>query len=327
MIKIDFIGGSHGNYLEFVCNRFLAGIPTLSETPFDSTGASHSKTYLTEKKFACAHYSTEGLHLKDDQVVSIQYRDEDLLPLQLVSLLRAGNFGIDPDQLEINTYNKLQVGSYEEINNVLIANYFTNQLVDDYRAVADPTWPLVASDNDYFLLPDYIKDECEQVHGFKYYYYNSEHPDCPKHILRNFFKIGFNNTYNNGFMKNQRLMTYNESCSVFVFQFHKFYTRSGFVEELTRLADWCNMSFDPAHLNFEQLHQEFLAKQIYKTSKQDCDAVVTSVISDKDFELPRLGVMREAYIESALEQILQREINNNDDAWFTTASQLRNALA
>jgi hypothetical protein len=213
------------------------------------------------------------------------------------------------------------------MNNVLIANYFTNQLVNDYCAVSDPTWPLISTDNDYFLLPAHIRDECEQVHGFKYYYYNSEHPNCPKHILRNFFKIGFNNPYNSGFMKDKQRMCYDESCSLFVFQLHKFYTRSDFVEELSRLAAWCNMPFDPAHLNFEQLHQEFLAKQIYKTSKQDCDAIVTRVLSGNDFELPQLGVIREAYIESAWEQIFQKEIINKNDAWFTTASQLRNALA
>lgn len=50
MIYIDFQGGAHGNYLEFVCNKFLANV-SCNESPFNTLGASHSKGYIGEKKF------------------------------------------------------------------------------------------------------------------------------------------------------------------------------------------------------------------------------------------------------------------------------------
>ena len=55
MIYIDFQGGAHGNYLEYVCNRFLANIET-NASPFDSLGASHIKKYATPKQFSAWHY-------------------------------------------------------------------------------------------------------------------------------------------------------------------------------------------------------------------------------------------------------------------------------
>jgi len=42
MIYIDFQGGAHGNFLEYVCNKFLANVPT-DGNPFNSLGASHDK--------------------------------------------------------------------------------------------------------------------------------------------------------------------------------------------------------------------------------------------------------------------------------------------
>ena len=47
-IYIDFIGGSHGNFLEFVCNVFIAKIKTANFLPFNSAGASHNKQYLED---------------------------------------------------------------------------------------------------------------------------------------------------------------------------------------------------------------------------------------------------------------------------------------
>jgi hypothetical protein len=50
MIYIDFVGGAHGNYLEFICNKFLAGVDC-NELPFNALGASHDKGYKGEKQF------------------------------------------------------------------------------------------------------------------------------------------------------------------------------------------------------------------------------------------------------------------------------------
>ena len=38
MIQIDFVAGSHGNFLEFVLNKLTLGDLIIDKTPFDSLG-------------------------------------------------------------------------------------------------------------------------------------------------------------------------------------------------------------------------------------------------------------------------------------------------
>ena len=92
MIHIDFQGGAHGNYLEFVCNK-IAGVAT--GMPFNSIGASHNKVYTGKKIFYADHYTWWPKPIVFDKIISIQIGKDDLLPLQQVSLLRAGDFGYD----------------------------------------------------------------------------------------------------------------------------------------------------------------------------------------------------------------------------------------
>ena len=138
-IYIDFQGGAHGNYLEFACNRFLASVPTASPTPFNDLGASHRKQYLCEPKFIAKHFTTYGIVLKNTTVININIDTDDLLPLQCVSLLRAGDYNIHPDQLEIDTYHKFNNKNYRSVLDNLIANFFAPRyFIDAYQAIADP---------------------------------------------------------------------------------------------------------------------------------------------------------------------------------------------
>ena len=109
IIPIDFVAGAHGNFLEIVLNRFF-GVVSDREHAFTSLGTSHSKSqnYLNQRLFVAKHWF-ETPHSLDEhsQVISIQFDQEDLLLLSSVSLLRAGDMGIDNDQLEIDTFQKL----------------------------------------------------------------------------------------------------------------------------------------------------------------------------------------------------------------------------
>lgn len=113
-IPIDFVAGSHGNYLETVCNiRF--GI-TKKESNFTKLGSSHKKSpeYQKTKLFDARHWS----ELDPQQlsaypvVVSIQFEPQDLLLLSSISLLRAGDANIDNNFLETNTVTKLSSSYY-----------------------------------------------------------------------------------------------------------------------------------------------------------------------------------------------------------------------
>ena len=116
-IPIDFVAGSHGHYLETVCNQEFGIVK--KENNFTASGTSHVKsaTYQTNKVFDANHwfelYPTELS--KYPVVVSIQFTKDDLLLLSSVSLLRAGDANIDNDLLEEDTVNKLLKSYYQNL--------------------------------------------------------------------------------------------------------------------------------------------------------------------------------------------------------------------
>lgn len=324
MIYIDFIGGAHGNYLEFVCNRILGQVATVAPTPFNALGASHQKTYLGNTLFQCGHYSVDNTLLVDATVISIQFDVDDLLALQCVSLLRAGDYNVDPEQLEINTYHKLDTVHYRWVRENIVSKYFDNQIADSYNAVADITWPRISTLEEYQQLPDSIRNECEQVHGLRFYQFDADHPHCPRHILREFFRIGFLQPELHGMVLNQSQMMYQASCRVRRFDFNKFYNLDQFMQEIRDLATWLALDVDIDDAELSLLHEEFLKRQPYKNSKHYCDDIISRIVAGEEFELPTINVIYEGYIDARLQQLLGRTIPINHDGWFTHSLQIHN---
>jgi hypothetical protein len=190
MIHIDFLGGAHGNYLEFVCNKFLAKVQC-PETPFNVHGASHNKLYSSQQYFFARHYSYVSVPLIYNKIITIKADHTDLLPLSQISFLRAGDYGYDNNQLEFNTYNKLNNNIYRWALNNLIDGFFKDQIANSYNAIKDSSWPDVVTMSDFNQLPDHIRAECLEQHRLVLLELSAEHPDCPRSVLREFFEIGF----------------------------------------------------------------------------------------------------------------------------------------
>jgi hypothetical protein len=303
IVYIDFQGGSHGNFLEFVCNRFLANITTREPHPFNSFNAAHAKTYLADPVFRCSHYTEFGVVLTDQTVVTIWIEPDDLLPLQCISLLRAGDRNIRPDELEHDTYHKLHNRDYQWVLDNLTDSFFRSQhLVDGYNAIADASWPRIKNVRDYESLPFTIRNECETVHGIEIYQLDAQHPHCPRKILKEFFRIGFADPHNHGFMQRQRQHIH-QHCRMHRFPFAALYDTQRFVQELQQLADFCNMASPHHWHDVEVLHAAFLDRQPYRLAKSRCDALAQQILHDPGFAVPDLDVIQEAYLEAQLESL------------------------
>lgn len=296
MICIDFQGGSHGNYLEFVCNK-IAGLT--EGTPFNSLGAAHSKNYIGARICQSDHYSFDNTIFVSKKVISIQIDQDDLLPLQQISLLRAGDYGYNSDELEIDTYNKLNNVHYGWVLNQIVDGFFENQIKKSYNAVKDPSWPEVNNRLDYNQLPQWIRDECKNVHNLYLLELNEQTPDCLKHILREFFQIGFENPQQHGFMARQKLMSYPEDFDVLVFPYVCFYNMENFLHQIKKFAQWAGLLYNCEHEIIE-LHNEFLLRQPYRNSKIKCDNIIQQLMINKDTELPKLDLLEQAYINAKL---------------------------
>jgi hypothetical protein len=109
-IPIDFVPGTHGNYLETVCNKGFGVVK--HEENFSLNGSSHKKSdYYRKNKIFDARHWFEGFYDELFQypiVISIQFNQDDLLLVSAISLLRAGDCNIDTNTLEHDTFVKLE---------------------------------------------------------------------------------------------------------------------------------------------------------------------------------------------------------------------------
>ncbi len=299
MISIDFQGGAHGNFLEFVCNS-VAGC-TQDTLPFNQAGAAHNKKYIKPQMFSASHYSYLDIDIPDKMVISIQIAETDLLPLSAISLLRAGDHGYDCDELEIDTYNKLNNINYRHVLEDLINGYFLNQIEISYNAVRDPSWPVIKTVQEFKQLPIHIQDECINQHQLQLYELTAESPDCPRDILRDFFKIGFANPKHSGFMKQQADKMHYTNKSVYVFPFSVFYDPEQFLQHIKLIAKWAGIVYN----NWERveiLHTEFLTRQPYCELKKTCDRIIDTLCNDLALPAPKVNLFAEAYINAQLEK-------------------------
>jgi hypothetical protein len=297
MIHIDFQGGAHGNYLEFVCNKFLANVQC-AETPFNVLGASHNKLYSSPQYFFANHYSYLPVPLIYNKIISIKVEHSDLLPLSQISLLRAGDYGYDNNQLEIDTYNKFNNADYRWVLDEIINGFFKDQIANSYNAIKDPAWPSITTLVDFDQLPDHIQSECLEQHQLVLLELSANHPDCPRSVLREFFEIGFRYPENSGFMTRQQLAVYDDSAQVYTFPFGCFYHKDQFIHEIGQVAQWAGFMYNPDSVAI--LHDKFLDRQLYKDSKTKCDNIVAQLTADLSTILPDLDLIEEAYINAKL---------------------------
>jgi hypothetical protein len=326
MIYIDFQGGSHGNYLEFVCNKFLANVETNGD-PFNDLGASHSKKYLSDKEFEAWHYfDYRGITtlINNSKIISVQITTEDVLLLSAIGFLRAGDQNIDIDQLEINTYNKLNNDNAQELLHNLVSSFFQNQIQQSYNAVKDPGWPDVNSLEDFKNLPNWIQQECETQHKLKLLELTNISPDCPRYVLREFFKIAFTHPDQCGFMVQQQKMKYDQSNDVYIFPYRSFYDTELFIIEVEKLSNWTGYNFS-ANDDFLNLHAKFLNLQPYKDSKKICDTMITKIISKELFDFPKLNLLQESYLTAKLELHYNIQLPNNNK-WFLNSQEIMECI-
>jgi hypothetical protein len=115
MIPLDFVPGTHGHFMEYVCNRAF-GFTTINCDPFTELGISHKrpKGYDQLREIACHHwYETDpSVLVSSPKIIRIVFDKQDILLVHSLSLLRNAGLGIDSNQLHINTVQKLNNPCY-----------------------------------------------------------------------------------------------------------------------------------------------------------------------------------------------------------------------
>jgi hypothetical protein len=282
MISIDFVAGSHGHFLEYICNTFIANIPS-EVLPFNKLGASHikSKDYNKNKLFVADHYSENNLPLSD-KIIRITFEHDDLLTLTSGAFLRAGDVGIEDNLLETDTYNKL-----------LNSKYYT-YLIDTNNS------------------------------AYPYNQISAGNPDCPRYILREFFKFGFKHPEKHGFIGKLDQLKYGHSANVVDFSYKNFYNYELFERNIKELASAFNATVDADSL--KEIWEIFISKQIFKDRKTQCDLIIDKTLTNQNFAISALSLLQESYINGILEKQFEIEMPFYQPQYFTSTKEIRQHL-
>lgn len=110
MIKLDFHGGLHGHFLEYVANVWIMQTQPNHNTIFNEHGAAHAKDpeYRESRMIYCGHYSRyePDQFNSSDQIIriTIDLDDRDRFFIATTNLIyRAGERGWDQQMLSIPT--------------------------------------------------------------------------------------------------------------------------------------------------------------------------------------------------------------------------------
>jgi hypothetical protein len=205
--------------------------------------------------------------------------------------------------------------------NKLIEGFSQGQLKASYNAIKDPSWPDIESADDYYDLPEHIRNECEQEHGMIVFELSAKRPNCPRNVLREFFKFGFKNPAQHGYMLEQARMIYANPDQVVYIPFSSFYNASELGKEFYKLVKHFDLIWDPWTLG--SLQKKFASKQKYANSLIKCKQLLELILDDKEMKIPKLSLLEESYIEAIIETQTGCSLPTNNVEWYTDINELR----
>jgi hypothetical protein len=272
MIKIDYYGGSHGNFLAYILNRYIFKIPSANFNPINALGASHYKTseYEIKKIVFAEHYSFRpepknvnfSMPGKDDTVIQIQIDSDNLYTVFYNAIVRGGNFGLDIKTPEKDTLKKLDE-LIEKSNSHKTSDYkysaFKNQIIKD--------------------------------HGVQINY--------PRSIIRNYY---YANLYESDFflIPANNFLNYDVKEKL-TFPVNSFMSFDLFVRELEKIS--IKLINQPFHLesSLNEIYNEFSEKNSGLISSNKCNIILEHILAGHDFEF-NANILEEACINYNITQ-------------------------
>jgi len=126
MIPLDFVPGTHGHFMEYVCNRAFGFVKTAFD-PFNELGISHRrpKNYNKQREIIWGHWyeTNPSVLISAPRIIRIIFDKQDILLVHSISLLRSGDLGVESDRLHIDTIKKLHNPLYVSTLNDIYQSY------------------------------------------------------------------------------------------------------------------------------------------------------------------------------------------------------------
>ena len=246
MIYIDCRPGSNGSFLEFVGNVFMAGVPVSKRNIIKEPDAFWEQDYHMNKEFRSDTYAIHQAYLKERyafayeswgvdyiknvKVIRITLEDSDLMPLLWQTLNTPSQHGCAPDNLETNTFNKLNCAEHMPLLQSLQSYFLDEHTISAYNSVKAEHWPDINSPEDFKSVPIEIKAECKVVYNINLYgrAFTKDNADCPRYIIRDMFKQMFKDPAETDYIRIGKTFKFDESNEIRSFPFSAFYNKDTF---------------------------------------------------------------------------------------------------
>ena len=347
-ISIDFLGGSHGNYLNFVLNKLLLGKLYPVDSPFTKFGTSHnnrksnelpvtswhwssplydvtSPKYEREVMEYCSNHFTIFPETPGENVIRISLTIKDVLPLYLLLFHRVSDRGIDPSDMATDMYHKLLNRGNNRHGHESLYQYYESQVtnfnlnnetvtLDLYNLIRDESeekqekWPAISNPSDFHNLSDEIQQEYINRFGQPFFGLSEKYPDCPNNILRNHFKREFKGLLDNDWMLSFSIYTKPLPNKNVYYLPYQSFYNTD--KFLKEIAKIKEFfNLEFEDFDLENLHSEFLKRQPYKDTVGKIDNIIQHITNREQMVFTeQLTVIEEAFINNQIEQIYNIEI-------------------
>ena len=270
-IQVDFLPGTHGHFLTFVLDKLLLNEEITQTSPFTSIGTSHNFWDIGYPVTA-GHWSVPKMPAKWWKVKGKPNLGNNVI---LITVR-------DPDIIAV-----VQLGYLRAADN----NCDLNTLeIDTYNKI--------------------LKLNYQNTHNLNIdLNLRSEQPDCPREILRHYFKEKFvsflrkEHTQHNWVEEFKQYSQFRKfkKRNVFYFPYSDFYDHDKFLNNIKAIQVFFDLEFKD--FDIVNLHQHFLKNQPCRDSVQKIEGILKNIRDRKEQILPCLNIIEEAYINSKVEEM------------------------
>lgn len=302
MIYIDFVPGTHGQYLAYACNRYFTESYYLDSFElYDNLGRAHrsSTEFIANKTFDAQHlFELDDNTNFGSKIIRITFESDDMFYLTDRYLTKAGAYTVEIDNLTHNTYQKLNNEQHRPILDNLINGW------------CHPQW--LSQTKQAFI---------QQLGVCSLTRLDELYPDCPEWILREFYKINFD-SQSNGLT--QRLRKFAPEVAVFYFPLRCILDAKGFIDKMIELAAWLEVDIYSIG-NLIKEHSHFLRLQSISRDQQTT-SIGTALIAGINRDITHFDWLQQAWVWHKAEWIFEQRLTNVPQTFYNNTNEILEAL-
>jgi hypothetical protein len=265
IVNIAYHGNTHGNFLRYFIDRYSRLTPEIKELPFLSNGTSHNtniKYSNLVNRYHPIDHNNEFINKNEPQIL-ITIKEEDIHYLHRLTFIR------DVDPARLKTSLQIIIDNDEKI---LLSDSFKKKLIKNLKKL--------------YNLDDIDVDN--KIH-------------LPKYIIRDFLKLHYLNTNEDGFLKSDTQLKKKAPDNTFFFPVDAFWD----IKKFFKTIEECNFKLN-LKLNLDysatDVYEEFV-KRLYKFETKDRSKIICDkILKGEEFDIVDIDIVEEGYISSWIEK-------------------------